>query len=158
MATSYKATALGLQLLQDLNQRGPLTYTSSVSAAGDIVLSTGSGSAGAQNVVIVLKNYLNAQNALATTATAPLPYTTSLGLAATPFSPTVAQVSVEASTVANTSLVLAKNLAPVLMALGQRGLEVQLLLTANATAPTAGAGTLQTDFNGQVQYPGTATI
>jgi type 1 fimbria pilin len=153
-ASSYKAVAIAQQLLSDLNQRGPLTFTMGVASDGYPTLTTGSGSAGAQNIAIKVINYLDQQNAAASGASKPLPYKDSLGLNATPFSPTMIQISLE-QLAGNTGTLVIKavNLTPVLAECARRGVDVQVLLTTNTTAPTPGAGTLASDFN-DLAWPG----
>jgi hypothetical protein len=99
MAVSYKAIALANDMMEKLNARfnGALTFALSADTDGQPVLSAGSGTAGAENIVIKLSNYLVAQNALAAGNSAPTPYKDELGLAANPFSPTILQVTTEAA-------------------------------------------------------------
>lgn len=153
MAVSYKAVAIANQLLSNLNARGPLTFTMGQASDGYPTLSTGSGSGGAQNIAIKVVNYLSKENAAATTAVAPLPYLDELGLAASPFSPTIIMVTLETSGTANIPLTLAKNYVPVMEEAARFGVDVQLLLTTNGVAPTPGAGTMNSDFN-DLYWPG----
>lgn len=99
MAISYKAIAFANDLASTLNARlnGALTFALAADTDGQPYLSAGSGVAGAENVVLKLSNYLTAQNAAATAAGAPTPYKDELGLAASPFSPTIAQLTTEAA-------------------------------------------------------------
>ncbi len=157
MATSYKAVAIAQQLLAALNARGPLTYTLGQASDGYPTLTTGAGTTGTQSIAIKVINYLAKQNAAAVTATAPVPYLDSLGLNASPFSPTVILVSLEQLS-GNTGTVYVKpvNLGPVLAEAAKTGADVQILLTANTTPPTPGAGTFASDL-GDIWNPGTGS-
>ncbi len=156
-ASSYKAVAIAQQLLSDLNQRGPLTFVMGVGTDGYPTLVSNAHTpavAGEQNISIKVINYLDKENAAATSGSKPLPYLDSLGLNAKPFSPTMVLISLEQlSGNTGTLVVTGKNLMPVLSECARRGVDVQMLLTNNTVVPTPGAGTLASDFN-DLSWPG----
>lgn len=144
MAISYKAIAFANDLASTLNARlnGALTFAVSADTDGQPMLTAGAGTAGAENVVLKLSNYLVAQNAAATTAGAPTPYKDELGLAANPFSPTIAQLTTEASGTATLGTGTNAS-ATVLITAGGAGAEG--VVVAGTTVTAVFAGTAITD-------------
>lgn len=141
------ASAKSLSLVQELRDR--LTRRTTL-AVGELSFDTdggawfvvGAGTAGTQSMLIKSKEI------------APVGFD-GIGLAARGYTPTVLQVAVETSTIANVSLLTQANMVPLLGEVLRQGARVELYMSANTVAPALGTlivGNLKTTWDADLQY------
>jgi len=126
--TSAKANSIAGELLDALQKRFGKTTTGAqdggLDTDGNKLIKFGPGTAGSQSALIKLSAFSNIGADV-------------LGNQQQSYSPSVAQVVLEQSTIANVSLLLAATLMPLMDEIAKFGTRVELFLTANGTAPSA---------------------
>lgn len=155
MATKFspKALALREELAAELKLRptaSALAQAKSFGTAGECDLAVGAGVAGGDNVFVRIKTVTTLQKDV-------------LGLDQQVFTPHIAQVVLEAEEVGATAEAAVGTWATRLAVLGgliQRGIAVELYLSANGTAPTSAGitGAPTAVYIGHPQYGQMASI
>lgn len=148
---SYTNSSNLVRSLSDrLKVAGFTTLTTGVESSGAPFIQVGGGTAGSQSA------YIRIQPLPTITPNAVFPNVTG---AADSYSPTVTQVVLETSTVANLAVMTAANLVALLATLAREGTRLQLYMTANTTAATSAGitGTPVAEYT-DLRFPGLADV
>lgn len=141
--STAKAIVLVRSLKDQLKFRVPsLALAEGTASDGNPTVAVGAGTAGSQSAFIKIKEL-------------PLIGTDALGLASRGFSPHVAQIVLETSTIANVALMTEANEFAILVELMKLGCKVELYMSANGNAVDNAditSGNLKASIDADMQF------